>query len=185
MGHAKTLKISQVTTRSELSSTRQDGIALLEISVAVVVFALILLSSLLTLTKGVDQRRQSFQNYRAIHAIRDLVADMQETANRPLDLSEKEGIGAVYNKYHSQSFAITNLPSGQLTVTCHPNEVSVPGLLGGPQDLNFDGDALDDLGNASAGTDLKLVPMTIVATYVDGSETFSLTAHRLVSQTTQ
>lgn len=164
---------------------RQNGLALLEISLAISVFALIALGGVSTLMSGVEQRRQSFLAYRANQSIRDIVGDMQETANLPQDLAQQEGVGAVYNKYHGQTFTLGSLPSGQLTVTCHANEATVPAALGGPQDLNFDGDAQDDLGNVSGGTDLLLIPMTLTVQYAEGTETFSVTAHRLVGQTTQ
>ena len=164
---------------------RERGLALLEISVSIALFGLIVLAGVITLMTGVEQRRQSFLAYRATQAIRDIVADMQETANLPQNLANNEGIGAVYNKYHNQTFTLADLPSGQLSVTCHADEASVPAALGGPQDLNFDGDAQDNLGNASAGTDLLLFPMTLTVQYAEGNETFSVTAHRLLAQTTQ
>ena len=60
----------------------------------------------------------------------------------------------------------------------------MPAVFGGPQDLNYDNDALDDLGNISNGSDLKLVPMTLTLTFLDGSVTQTMTVHRLITKTT-
>ena len=73
-----------------------------------------------------------------------------------------------------------------MSIVCFANEAAVPPELGGPQDLNFDGDADDDLANQSNGTDLKLVPIILKMTFgasVAGDRQ-SLTVYRLVSKTT-
>jgi len=161
-----------------------SGLALVEIMVSLSIFAILVLSVSLALVHGIRQRRESFQFYRALSAIRDKVAEIQETANLPQDLANNRGIGAVYAKYHSKSFAVPDLPSGQVTITCYPDETSVPAVLGGPQDLNFDGDPDDNLGNISNGTDLKLVPLILVCTFVDNATPSSVAMHRLITKTT-
>jgi hypothetical protein len=60
----------------------------------------------------------------------------------------------------------------------------VPAELGGPQDLNFDGDAQDNLTAVGSSVDLKLVPMTITVTFGDGSPQQTIVAHRLIGKTT-
>ncbi|MFN0058367.1 MAG: prepilin-type N-terminal cleavage/methylation domain-containing protein [Planctomycetota bacterium] len=165
------------------SNLRCAGLSLIEVTVALTVLALILMTSGGTILAGMNQRRECFQSYQAMSAVRDLVAEMQDVANLPQDLLNGEGIGAIFGRYTAQSVSVTTLNSANIAVTCHPNETTVPAELGGPQDLNFDGDALDDLGNLSAGTDLKIVPMTLTVTFGAGSAARSMTFHRLIAQT--
>ena len=77
------------------------------------------------------------------------------------------------------------LTAGEISITCHANETAVPLALGGPQDLNFDGDAADDLASAQGGADLKLVPLTLTLTFESGGATHTLSLRRLIAQTTQ
>ena len=118
-----------------------------------------------------------------VTAARDFVADMQDTANLPQSLPDDEGIGALYAKYHLKTFSLGTLPVGEITVTIFPDETAVPAEFGGPQDLNFDGDAEDDLGNQSNGTDLKLIPTTLTLTYDEDGFTQTLTVNRLITKT--
>ncbi len=148
------------------------------------IFTTLILSVFMTLLRGMEHREQSFDAYRAISALRDIVADVQETANLPQDLTANVGIGAIYLKYNGQTFAVPDVQSGQIIVTCYPNETAVPAILGGPQDLNFDGDANDDLGNASLGTDLKLVPMMLTLNYTTENIARTLVVHRLIAKST-
>ena len=163
---------------------RERGLTLVEVVFSLVIFTIISLAVFMTLMRGIDYREQSFQMYRALNAMRGTIADIQETANQPQNLANQVGIGAVYNRYHNQTLPIGDLPSGQVAITCYPDETSVPAAFGGPQDLNFDNDALDDLGNLSAGTDLKLVPMTLTLTFVEGGVDQTLIVHRLITKTT-
>ncbi|MBN1443152.1 MAG: hypothetical protein JXA90_10605 [Planctomycetes bacterium] len=171
------------TTTRESEACRENGLSLVEVAMAVTLFALISVSVSMTLAKGIQHRQQSFQRYQAMSALRDLLAEVQETANQPQDLTLQQGIGAIYARYHGQAVAVPEIPGGQISVTCHGDETAVPAVLGGPQDLNFDGDALDNLANQSNGTDLKLVPMTLTVQFGEGVEAQSLTVHRLVCQT--
>jgi hypothetical protein len=127
------------------------------------------------------QRDESSESYRAVSAVRDMIAEVQEIANLDQDLANQVGIGAIYSRYHATSRAVPGLASGSIDFTCFANEATVPAILGGPQDLNFDGDAGDDLGNQGAGTDLKLVPMRVTVTFANGN---SLTMHRLIGKST-
>lgn len=166
------------------STARRDtGLSLVEVAMAVTLFALISVSVTMTIARGIQHRQHSFQRYQALSALRDVLAEVQETANLPQDLTVPQGIGAVYMKYHGQTIPEPTVPGGQITVTCYADETSVPVILGGPQDLNFDGDALDNLANASNGTDLKLVPMALTIQFGEGVEAQSLTVHRLVCKT--
>jgi hypothetical protein len=131
-----------------------------------------------------EHERQSFQFYRGLNALRDLLAEIQGTANLDADLAAQEGIGAVYGKYNGQTYPVDVLTSASITVTCYANEATVPALHGGAQDLNFDGDSGDNHGGAANGSDLLIVPVTLALTYNDGKGTQTLTLHRLVTQTT-
>ena len=156
----------------------------MEIAASLAIFAVLILSVLMTLTQGIVHRRETFESYLAMQSLRDQIAYAQGTANEPQDLTLQVGIGAVFSKFSGVTTAMPQLDSGQVDVTVYSTEASVPAVLGGPQDLNFDGDTGDVLGNISAGTDMKLIPMTFTATYTEGSNTVTLTAHRLIAQTT-
>lgn len=166
------------------ATPRERGFTLLEVAIAISLFILIAVPVSITLLRGMQHGEQSHQQYVALNALRDLIAEMQEVANLPQDLPNQEGIGAIYARYHDQSIPIPDLTSGSITVVCFPNESGVPGNLGGPQDLNFDGDATDDLGNQSNGSDLKLVPMTLTIQYTDRGGTYTITKERLLTKTT-
>jgi type II secretory pathway pseudopilin PulG len=161
----------------------EEGITLLEVAAAISLVTVLILAVGVTLMSGTRYRQETFRSYLASNALQDLLSEIQETANMPQNLANQEGIGAIYSKYHNQTIAIPELTSGQIAITCYPDEAAVPAILGGPQDLNFDGDALDNLGNYSAGSDLKLVPMRLIASFVDGGTTRTVTIHRLVTRT--
>lgn len=164
--------------------TRLDGLTLVEVTISIVIFVLISLSVFMTLTRGMEHRRFSFQMYRAVNALRDQIAEVQETANLPQSLPNQEGIGAIYDRYNSTTATISDLPSAQIAMDCFANEATVPAVLGGPQDLNFDGDAQDDLSNISNGSDLRLVPMAFTLTFAQNGITQTITMHRLITKTT-
>ena len=105
-------------------------------------------------------------------------------ANRPLNLTNGDGIGALYSQYHNQTVSIATLPSGQVTFVIFADENTVPTRLGGPQDLNFDGDATDNLDSAFAASDLRLVPLELTVTFTDNGEAQTATLQRLITQTT-
>lgn len=162
----------------------EAGLTLVEVTLAMGLFAVLILSVAMTLLRGTQHRRQTFQEYVGLSALRDFVAEVQETANLPQNLSLQQGVGSVYLKYNSKSYSVPNLTSGAITVTCYANEATVPTQLGGPQDLNFDGDALDDLGNMSTGTDMKLVPMALALTFTDDYGARTISIERLITKTT-
>lgn len=175
--------MNEYSEGSKRKRSQESGLSLVEILVAVTVLSVVLLSTGLTLLRGYGQRRESFQAYLAANAVRDLMADIQATANLDQDLGALEGIGAVYQKYHNQTFNVPSLPAGQIVVFCYGNEGTVPTALGGPQDLNFDGDAVDD-ATVAAGSDLKLVPLRVTVTSSqDSTQLYSMVVHRLVTQT--
>lgn len=163
--------------------SRESGLTLVELSVSLVIFSFIVLSVGITLLTGFSQRRESFESYRAMNALRNRIARIQEDANFASDLSKQVGIASIYSKFDGSTLNVKGVPGGKLSIECFANEATVPAILGGPQDLNFDGDAADDLGNVSNGTDLKLIPMTFVLTYDVNGETHSVTAHRLITTT--
>jgi type IV pilus assembly protein PilV len=161
----------------------QRGLTLVEMVVAMSVFSVVALGVGLTLVRGAESRQESFLHFRAINALRDFLAEVQDTANKDFDLSALEGIGSIYSKYGGKSSSVTSLPSGSIAVTCYADETSVPTALGGPQDLNFDNDAADVLSGVSAGTDLKVVPMQLTLSFVEKGVTQSITIYRLVTRT--
>jgi len=165
-------------------NSRSTGMSLLEVIIALTIFASLVLAASMTLVSGMAHRRESFQRYLAVNALRDRLADIQETVNLPENLPQGEGIGAVYSKYDSKNFLAADLPSGQVSVTCFANETLVPVALGGPQDLNFDGDAQDNLGNQANGTDLRLIPLTLTVTYTEDGIIRTMTKHRLIARST-
>ncbi len=170
----------EVTSRAG----RERGVTLVELTMAVSLFIIVAVSAYFSLMHTVQHSDESFDDYVALVALRDLAADIQETANRDQDLVAGVGIGAVYDTYHDQKFTSTVLDNATISVICHANEAFVPDSLGGPQDLNFDGDSQDDLGNQSNGSDLLLVPMELTITYGrDVTRTKSI--KRLIAQTTQ
>ncbi len=173
-----------ITRSYESLDSPQRGVSLVEVVIALAVFTMIALAVSMTLMRGIDHREQAFQMYRALNAVRNVISDIQEIANLPQDLVAGVGIGAIYDRYDGTTIAVTDLPSGQVAIDCFADEANVPAVFGGPQDLNFDNDVQDDLGNISNGTDLKLVPMTLTLTFVDGSFTQTMTAHRLITKTT-
>ncbi len=162
----------------------ERGVSLVEVVMALAVFTMISLAVSMTLMRGIGYREQSFQMYRALNAVRNVVADIQDVANQPQDLAAQVGIGAVYARYDGTTVTIDDLPSGQVAIACFADEANVPAVFGGPQDLNYDNDAGDDLGNISNGSDLKLIPLTLTLTFDDGSGTQTMTVHRLVTKTT-
>ncbi len=161
------------------------GLTLIEIVISMSIFLVFVLPVAITLLRGMEHREFSFQNYRAMNSLRDKAAEIQETANLKQDLAAQEGIGAIYAKYDNKTFSIPEVSGGQISVTCFADEATVPTALGGPQDLNFDNDAQDNLGNQSNGTDLKLVPMTLTITFGDDTPQQTLTIHRLITKTVE
>ncbi len=161
---------------------RQRGIALVEVAVSLSVFTIIAVPVAITLLRSMEYDGQSHQMYLATSALRDRIADVQETANLAQNLVAEEGIGAVYDKYDGQTFTVAALPSGQISFECYADEAAVPVSLGGPQDLNFDGDATDNL--TAVGFDLRLVPMVLTLTFAAGGGSQTIIMHRLITQTT-
>ena len=110
--------------RKETNS--QSGITLVEIAIALSLLVVVSVSVSLTIVHGMQHRRETFQLYQARNALRDLLADVQETANLPQNLPAQQGIGAVYGKYNAQSFTMANLPAGQIAVTCFATQATGP-----------------------------------------------------------
>lgn len=145
---------------------------------------LIALGGGVAVASGMGFQRDLLDEHQVTHAIENQLAEIQDIANRTEDLVAQEGVSALMQRYDGQVIAIPGVPNGQIAITVFADEAAVPAILGGPQDLNFDGDAADNLGNESLGTDLKLVPMVLNVTYGVNSEN-SLTFHILTTTTTQ
>ncbi len=163
---------------------REEGFSLIEAVIGLGVLSVVMLSSGFTVLAGIEQRRDASEYTLAYASLRDLAAEIQMTANLDINLGSQEGIASIYARYHNSIHQVPGLPGAQVTITCFPNEATVPVELGGPQDLNYDGDAADNLGNQSNGTDLKTVPLRAVATItVDGTTHTLGTIHRLITVT--
>ena len=161
----------------------EDGFTLVELIVSFGVLITVLLSCGYALTSGSLQQEDSFESYLLLSAMRDICAEIQEVANLDTNLTAQEGVGSLYSRYNGTTITIPNLPSATITITCFANESTVPNDLGGPQDLNFDGDSADNHTNQSNGSDMKLVPMQIQASFTDNGISQTLTTWRLVTTT--
>ena len=167
------------TPQPELN--RRSGVSIIELAVAINLLTIVILAVGVTITHGMKHCEESENSYQALISFKDLLAEIQEVANTPQDLSQEVGIGAVYQRYHGAE--ITMGDGTTIQVTCYPDEATVPTSLGGRQDLNFDGDAADNLGNESKGVDLKLVPMEFEIAYDNGGWERSLRYFRLITRT--
>ena len=163
---------------------RAAGFSLIEVVFAAAIFATALMTTGLTLLQGARSQDESDSFTRAVRAVRDVCAEIQDQANLPQNLPLMRGIGAVYASHHGTTRTIADLPGGTLTMTCFANETSVPAILGGPQDMNFDGDAQDNLGGAANGSDMQIVPMVLTVRFTDERGTVTQTYHRRFTQTT-
>ena len=164
-----------------LSTGRQTGMSLIEILVALSVFIFITLGVNTALLLGMKQREEAFNYYRAISAMRGKIAEIQEVANLDTNLALQEGVGSLHARYSNKMATVANVPGGKITTVCFPNETTVPAAFGGPQDLNFDGDASDDL--TAVAFDLRLVPMSITLSFTSEGNNQFMTTHRLFTRT--
>jgi Tfp pilus assembly protein PilV len=161
------------------------GFSLIEAALAGLIMATFVLAAGMTLGHGVFHRRESLKSYEALVSLRNFVAEVQAVANMPENMTAGTGVTSIYNTYHAQTFSAAGIPDGQITVTCFADEATVPPELGGPQDLNFDGDAQDNLGGLGKGTDMKLVPMRFVLDFGPYGAEQTIVVHRLVAKTVQ
>ncbi len=152
---------------------------MLELTVSVTIFAIALLSTGLTLLHGVRSQGESTTASDSLRAVRDVYAEIQQITNQPQDLTKFQGVSAVYTLYNGLVRTVPGLPAGTITCVVFANEVTIPVELGGPQDLNFDGDAGDDLGGAAMGTDLQLIPFQLTVSYTDDRGTITGRKSRL------
>ncbi len=172
------------TTSVDGRPSREDGFSLVEVTIALALFATALLTTGLTLLQGSRSLDESESFSLALRAVRDVCAEIQEQANLPNNLPLFEGIGAVYSSHNGETRTITALPAGTISITCYADEPTIPAVLGGPQDLNFDGDSNDNLGGQANGSDLQLVPVEITVSFTDDRGTVTQTFHRRFAQTT-
>ena len=163
---------------------REGGFSTVEVVVAASIFAIALVSTGLSLLVGAHSQDESEDFSRALRAVRDVCAEMQERANLPQNLPALEGIGAVYAAHNGTTRTINDLPNGTLSIICFGNETSVPADFGGPMDLNFDGDANDNHTGQANGSDLQLVPVEISVSFTDDRGTVTQVFHRTFAQTT-
>lgn len=131
------------------------------------IFGTALVVTGLTLLSGTRYQDEVATLSDGLRAVRDISAEMREMANRDDDMEIPAGISSLYTLYHGLVRRVPGLPNGEVSVTIHADENTVPFALGGPQDLNFDGDATDVLDGQASGIDLKVVPVEISLSYVD------------------
>lgn len=172
------------TTTPPPHHRRQAGFSVAEVVIAATIFAIALMSSGLALLNGARSQDESEDFTMALRAVRDVVAEMQDLANLPNDVTQSKGIGALFSTYDGTTRNVPTLPNGTLTIECFADEESVPAEFGGPQDLNFDGDDDDDLANQGNGSDMKYVPTRIDISFTDERGTITRTYYRSFTQTT-
>lgn len=166
-------------------SSDQSGLSLLETTLSLSLFAVVILASGETLLRGVEHGETSFDNFQLMTVVDNKIAEMQNYANLPNNYVTQEGIGSIYGRYNGVWESIGELNLGYIYTRCYGNETTVPTILGGPQDLNYDNDAEDNLDSAAGGVDLKLVPVYIFAYYVEDGNVQSLWTYRLITKTTE
>ncbi len=163
----------------------EAGFTILEVVIAATILTTAIMTAGLTVLMGMRSQDESEEGSAALRAVRDICAEIQEQANEDQDLTAFEGIGAIYTIYDGLTRTVADLPQGRISVTIYANEATVPSDLGGPQDLNFDGDLNDNLGGQSNGSDLQMIPAEITDSYTDERGTIVQTFHRRFSQTTE
>ena len=156
---------------------------LLELSIALAIMSVVIIASGVTVVASMRDRRESSDRYAAINAARDLVSEIQSIANVDTNLGAKVGIGAIFNRYHGYKQSLPGVANGVISVECFGDETSVPIELGGPQDLNFDSDAHDNLTSVGGSSDLKLVPIRVTVSYGESNPRESFTVRRLITRT--
>ena len=167
----------------ESRNPRESGFSLVEVLIASTILLVSLVTTGFTILSGVQSQDESEVSTTALRAVRDLCAEIQAEANLENDLLAMVGMSGIYENYDNTTRAIPELPNGTITIRCFAHEGLVPAELGGPQDLNFDGDVGDDHTIAS-GTDLRLAPIQLTVTYTDDRGTVTRDYHRSFSQTT-
>ena len=177
--------IEALEQQSADRANREAGFTVIEVVIAATILATAIMTAGLTVLMGMRSQDESEEGSAALRAVRDLCAEIQERANEDQDLTAFEGIGSIFASYDGLTRAVPDLPNGTISVTVYANETTVPNDLGGPQDLNFDGDTNDNLANQSNGSDLQLVPVEITVSYTDVRGTITQTFHRRFSQSTE
>ena len=164
-------------------SRREEGFTTVEVVIAATILAVAIMTAGLTVLLGMATQDESENTAEALRAVRDVFSELQEQANEDQNLSAFQGIGSIFAVYDGLTRVVPELPNGTISITVYANEPAVPNVLGGPQDLNFDGDMSDNLGGQSNGSDLQLVPVEVTVTYTDERSTITETFHRRFSKT--
>lgn len=178
-----TIQAPETTPPNSEARSPEAGMTLLELSIALAILSVVIIASGSSVVTSIRDRRASSDRYAAINAARDLVSEIQSIANVDTDLGSKVGIGAIYGRFNGYKQTLPNLSNGVITVQCYGDEDSVPTELGGPQDLNFDSDAQDDLTSVAASGDLKLVPIVVTVTYGETTPQETFVVRRLITRT--
>ena len=173
------------TTTLPTGREREAGLTVVEVVIAATILAVAIMTSGLTVLLGMRSQDESEDSALALRAVRDICAEIQEQANEDQDLTALQGIGAAYRVYDGLEREIPGLDDGVVLVTIYADEPNVPNILGGSQDLNFDGDANDNLSNQSGGSDLQILPTEIVVKYTDERGSITETFHRRFTKTTE
>ena len=156
---------------ADKNDTGQTGLTLLEIAIAMAVFAVLAMGLFHTTTLSVQYRGAAWRRGIAMGALQELLSDVQVMSNGALR--------DVYDEYHNKTFTFTSKDYSlvndlKIEVTCFNDEANVPTALGGRRDL--DGDNIPKAGASSGGsvitktTSLQLVPMQIELSWRDGPD---------------
>ncbi len=164
--------------------SNESGFSLVEVLIASTILMVSLVTTGFTILSGVHSQDEAEISSTALRAVRDLSAELQEAANIENDLFAMLGISGLYENYDGATRTIPELPNGTIAIRCFAQEALVPTELGGPQDLNFDGDVGDD-HTLSSGTDMRLVPVQMTVSYTDERGTITRDFYRSFSQTTE
>lgn len=110
---------------------RARGLTILEITFAVAIFTIVVLSVFTALSTSTRADGESFRTQLAINALRDVLAEVQESCNT--------NMGTVYSTYHGRVYTNTTLASlaplgagAQIEIICYGCEFGLPVMLGGP-----------------------------------------------------
>jgi type II secretory pathway pseudopilin PulG len=178
--------------QTRLRQRLERAFTIVEVAVALGLFAIIAFVISFSLTMGVQGSNEAWRTHVALTVLRDFVAELQTRAN---STDPALGIASVYQYCQNgaavhpsglgNAFEITGTElrgplngNPQVVVECFKNETAnssgnpassaystysavIPSELGGPKDLNMDGDDDDEL----LPFDLKLVPMIITMTW--------------------
>lgn len=90
------MKIKENSLFPWVYSDRSEGLSLLEITISLSLFAIVILASGETLLRGVEQSEDSFSKFQLMLAIENKIAEIQDIVNQPNDYSKKMGVPSYF-----------------------------------------------------------------------------------------